>query len=154
MILAIDPGPKESAFVMLDDDLRPIQFDKGDNEKLLGIVKCYSTENICDHFAIEMVASYGMAVGATVFETCVWVGRFWERSNAPKKKIIYRMDEKMNLCKNSRAKDGNIRQALIDRFGVVGTKKQPGWFYGFKSDIWAAYAVGVTYHDLYLTEVE
>ena len=44
-------------------------------------------------------------------------------------------------------KDGNVRQALIDRFGVVGTKKDPGWFYGFHADIWQAYAVGVTYMD-------
>ena len=46
-----------------------------------------------------------------------------------------------------RAKDSNIRQALIDRFGVVGTKKNPGWFYGVSKDVWAAIAVGVTYHD-------
>ena len=45
------------------------------------------------------------------------------------------------------------RQALIDRFGVVGTKSNKGWFYGFKSDIWSAYAVGVTYHDMYLQEI-
>jgi hypothetical protein len=49
-----------------------------------------------------------------------------------------------------KAKDSNIRQALIDRFGEVGIKKNPGWFYGFKKDIWQAYAVGITYHDLYL----
>ena len=50
-----------------------------------------------------------------------------------------------------KAKDSNIRQALIDRFGPVGTKKNPGWFYGVSKDVWAAIAVGgVTFHDLYL----
>lgn len=93
-----------------------------------------------------------MAVGQTVFETCVWIGRFKEIAEAQNIKVdyIYRKDEKMNLCYSMKAKDSNIRQALIDRFGVVGTKKNPGWFYGFKKDIWAAYAVGITYLDMYL----
>ena len=105
-----------------------------------------------DIAVIEMVASYGMAVGATVFETCVAIGQFKEiaeNQDIPVE-FIYRKDEKMNLCQSMRAKDSNIRQALIDRFGVVGTKKNPGWFYGFKKDIWSAYAVGVTYCDMYL----
>lgn len=98
---------------------------------------------------IEMIASYGMAVGKEVFDTCVWIGRFKEIAlfNNIKVEYIYRKDEKMNICHSMKAKDSNIRQALIDRFGAVGTKKNPGWFYGFKADVWQAYAVGVTYLD-------
>jgi hypothetical protein len=73
---------------------------------------------------IEMIASYGMPVGKEVFDTYVWIGRFAEASGMPTN-YIYRKDEKMNICHSMRAKDSNIRQALIDRFGVVGTKKNP-----------------------------
>ena len=80
-----------------------------------------------DLLVIEMIASYGMTVGQTVFETCVWIGRFVEIAsfNNIKFEYIYRKDEKMNLCYSMKAKDSNIRQALIDRFGPVGTKKNP-----------------------------
>ena len=80
-----------------------------------------------DLLVIEMIASYGMAVGQTVFETCVWIGRFVEIAsfNNIKFEYIYRKDEKMNLCYSMKAKDRNIRQALIDRFGPVGKKKNP-----------------------------
>lgn len=74
-----------------------------------------------------MIASYGMAVGKEVFETCVWIGRFIEIAIFKNIEVeyIYRKDEKMNLCNSMKAKDSNIRQALIDRFGEVGTKKNP-----------------------------
>lgn len=80
-----------------------------------------------DLLIIEMIASYGMAVGKEVFETCVWIGRFEELalSRAVATKYIYRKDEKMNICHSMKAKDSNIRQALIDRFGEVGTKRNP-----------------------------
>ena len=76
---------------------------------------------------IEMIASYGMAVGKEVFDTCVWIGRFVELARLQNIGVeyIYRKDEKINICNSMKAKDSNIRQALIDRFGEVGTKKNP-----------------------------
>lgn len=143
MILSIDPGNIESAFCLIDKETyKPIKFGKIRNEELLNIVK----NEFYDDFVIEMIASYGMPVGKEVFDTCVWIGRFIQTSYCYGF-YIYRKEEKLNLCGSMKAKDSNIRQALIDRFGIVGTKKQQGWFYGFKKDIWAAYAVGVTWLD-------
>ena len=149
LILAIDPGNVNSAYVLMEKETyKPIEFELLENnlvrEKVLNLDY--------DCLAIEMVASYGMAVGESVFDTCVWIGRFIEcvqERNIPYTRV-YRIEEKMNICHDSRAKDSNIRQALIDRFGIVGTKKNPGFFYGFKKDIWAAYAVGCTYIDMTL----
>lgn len=146
LILAIDPGNVNSAYVLMEKETyKPVEFGLLENnlvrEKVLNLDY--------DCLAIEMVASYGMAVGESVFDTCVWIGRFIEcvqKRNIPYTKV-YRMEEKMNICHDSRAKDCNIRQALIDKFGFVGTKKNPGFFYGFKKDIWAAFAVGCTYID-------
>lgn len=148
-ILAIDPGNIESAYVIMGEDYKPLEFGKVDNNKLLEYMKIPIYEKV----VVEMVASYGMAVGATVFETCVWIGRYLQAADVPTERI-YRKDVKMNLCGQTRAKDSNIRQALIDRFAQhdlkngKGTKKNKDWFYGFKADIWAAYAVGVTYLDM------
>ena len=103
-----------------------------------------------------MVASYGMPVGREVFETCVWIGRFTEALKGRCQiTYIYRKDEKLTICNSPRANDATIKQALVDRFAYgqpnhgKGTKKMPGWFYGFRQDVWAAYAVAVTYHDMY-----
>jgi hypothetical protein len=95
--------------------------------------------------AIEAIASYGMPVGAEVFNTCIFVGRFqqaWRDPNAVR--LIYRRDVKLLMCGSARAKDANIRQALIDKLGPVGTKAAPGPLYGVKSHAWAALAVAVT----------
>ena len=148
-ILAIDPGNIESAYCIIEaKTYKLLEFNKIKNETLeVGFWN--QNQYKIDKLVIEMIASYGMAVGKEVFDTCVWIGRFVElaRLQAIEVEYIYRKDEKMNLCHSMKAKDSNIRQALIDRFGEVGTKKNPGWFYGFKKDIWSAYAVGVTYLD-------
>lgn len=162
MILAIDPGNKESGVVIVDSKtLKPIFAEKMDNDELIDcIYEKFEPFNAYNDVAIEMIASYGMPVGVEVFETCVFIGRLKEAiSNVyPGVSIdyIYRKDEKMNLCQSMKANDTTIKQALVDRFTPgqknygKGTKKEPGWFYGFAKDIWAAYAVAVTYKDMYL----
>ncbi|NBV46789.1 MAG: hypothetical protein EBR86_14410, partial [Planctomycetia bacterium] len=100
-----------------------------------------------DLLAIEMIQAMGMAVGAEVFTTAVWIGRFIEAagfgSTAPHR-LIYRTSVKLHLCGTSRAKDPNIRQRLIDLYGPVGTKKSKGPLYGVRSHVWSALAIAVT----------
>lgn len=149
VILAIDPGNIESGYCLMCDNYAPILHGKDENEHLLDTTMYWDY----DVLVIEKVASYGMAVGKDVFETCEWVGRFTQE--AARRGIpthpVYRKDEKLNLCGDSRAKDANIRQALIDRFAKTpsgkGTKKEPDFFYGFAADAWMAFAVGVTWID-------
>lgn len=160
-ILAIDPGNIESAYVVVDENMKPIKFDKIPNNQLYGKME-YGAFDDCEKIAIEMIASYGMAVGKEVFDTCVWIGRFiqiliYEYDKVPQ--YVYRQDEKMYLCHSMRAKDSNIQRALIDKFAQhdlkrgKGTKKNPDWFYGFHNDIWAAYAVAYAYREM-LKEIE
>lgn len=163
-ILAIDPGTTDSAYVLMNDDytIKNRNFYKFKNELVLKAIK--DIGGIYDDgmtVVIEMVASYGMRVGQEVFDTCVWIGRYTQAAieRGCKVEYVFRMEEKMALCHNSRAKDSNIRQALIDRFADhdlkngKGTKDNPDWFFGFKADVWAAYAVGVTWLDKKQEEV-
>ena len=146
IILAVDPGPKKSAWVYYDSaDSRIMGAKIDSNDEVKAMLTRFRTD-IEPRCAIEMVASYGMPVGAEVFETCVWIGRFLEAwgMNHPPVILVYRADVKMYLCGSMRAKDSNIRQALIDRFGKPGTKKQPGRTYGMSGDMWSALAVAVT----------
>ena len=140
-LLAIDPGTTESA-VLYWDGTSARNASIMSNEALLAWI----LSNDCPHdlCCIEMLASYGMPVGREVFETCVWIGRFyeaWRQHARNEPRLVYRRDVKMHHCGTARAKDGNIRQALIDKYGEPGTKKAPGRTYGLKSHLWAAFAL-------------
>ena len=149
-ILAIDPGNIDSAYVIVDEHHRILDKNKVSNEVMLDIVKAGNY----DELVIEKIACYGMPVGAETFDTCIWIGRFQQASPHCKDvSFVFRREEKITLCNSMRAKDANIRQALIDKFAQhdfkngKGTKKNPDWFYGFAKDEWAAYAVGTTWLD-------
>lgn len=149
--LSIDPGNEKTAYSLLDEEYKLLDFGIKPNNEMLSIIKNYANSHT--DFVIEMVASYGMAVGKEVFETVFWIGRMFQYAEGYNSvNRIYRKDVKMNLCHTMKAKDGNVRQALIDRFGEVGTKKNQGHFYGVSKDVWAAIAVGVTFIDMKVGE--
>ncbi|RZZ85674.1 hypothetical protein [Pseudoxanthomonas winnipegensis] len=139
-ILAIDPGTTESGWCLLQGG-RVLASGVSDNRDVLANVN----EHGADVLAIEMIASYGMAVGREVFDTCVWIGRYQQVWRSPESvRLVYRRDVKLHLCGNAKAKDPNIRQALIDLLGPAGTKKSPGPTHGVRSHAWAALGVAVT----------
>ncbi len=159
LILAVDPGPEQSGYVLYSTDgARVIDMGIVPNIDIMFVID----DRRIDEMVIEMVASYGMAVGASVFMTCVWIGRFIEHFSS-RSTLLYRKQRNedgmdsvcMHLCKNNRAKDSNIRQALIDKFPPtgggkvpqIGTKKQPGPLYGVKEHMWSALALAVTYSE-------
>lgn len=144
MILGIDPGPFQSAYVFWD----------GSQVAFRHIVPSADISNVIDNspgivVAVEHLQCFGMSVGASVFETAYWIGEFRRcaRQSGCDFRKVFRSEVKMHFCNSMRAKDSNIRQALIDRFGAPGTKKNRGVTYGVHGDMWSALAIAVMVHD-------
>jgi hypothetical protein len=106
----------------------------------------------------EMIACYGMTAGKSLFETCVWIGRFIDAfCNAKKDKnaysLMYRGEIKKNIAHVSKGGDAQVNAGLRERMGDKGTKKEPGPMYGMMNDLNAALCVALTFKD-YLDEYE
>ena len=167
-IIAIDPGPEQSAWVEMDDQYIVRDFGIVENETMRKEIEAFAHITDNPRMVIEKIASMGMAVGAETFETCVWSGRFMEMFIAQTGRTpdrIPRVPIKVHLCGTAKAKDANIRQALIDRFGgsaalqkakaaklnrkgeVIAPAVEAGPLAGISSHCWAALAVAVVYVD-------
>lgn len=148
-IVCIDPGTRESGYAIIETHTwPPVVGDCGvmDNEEMAGrfVRDWFGSTTV-----IEKIESYGMAVGAEVFETVFWSGVFARGIGLDNTHRLPRREVKLTLCGSPRAKDANIRQAILDIYGgkeaAIGTKKAPGPLYGVRSHAWAALAVGLTY---------
>jgi hypothetical protein len=132
-VFAIDPGTTKSGWVSLVNGV-PALWGWADNDVL--IEKLQTIWGQESTLVIEDIGNYGMAVGRDTFDTCKWMGRF-DQAHVTDAIFIPRPTIKTHLCGVASAKDGNVRQALIDRYGgdeiAVGGKKcqrckGKGWF--------------------------
>jgi hypothetical protein len=149
IVLAVDPGSEVSAWVLYDGE-RVIAHAIHGNYQM-----SRAAWSLADCVVIEQITSYGMAVGREVFETVWWAGRFHEaveRAGTPAYRLP-RRDVKLHLCQSARAKDSNVRQAVVDKFGgkdkAIGRKAAPGPLYGVKADCWQALALAITWIELH-----
>ncbi len=148
LIYGLDPGTTQSALVAYDSESHwsmPDYFIG--NDAMLEL--CYRIRRMRPHaiLVIEQIESMGMAVGKETFETVFWSGRFFEAWGANATRLTRRA-VKLHLCGSMRAKDANIRQALLDKFGgdsAIGKKATPGPLYGLHGHGFAALAVAVTW---------
>lgn len=156
MILALDPGPKETAYLLKGDCGRIHAWGKLSNDQASAVVASAEhrhgdTEGpvpvVC-----EMIACYGMAVGAEVFDTAVWIGEYRRicRDRGIPWHTLTRAEVKQRLCHHTvGVNDSVIRKRLIDLYGgkdkAIGRKASPGPLYKVKSDVWAALAVATAW---------
>lgn len=155
-ILAIDPGSSVSGWVAYVPEHRELtNLAIEPNEKLVDRLRT-DTFAIGLTVVIEWTAPRGMPASAELFETMWWAGRFTEAAIGSGLSVarLERSLVKRFLCGTTAAKDANVRQALIDRFGgvggkeaAIGRKSAPGPLYGVSSHLWAALGVAVTYAD-------
>lgn len=144
LTVGIDPSPNKHAYAVLREDGSLLAFGHD------FIEECPQLENA--QYIIEMVACYGMAAGASLFDTCVEIGKLeallndadtpFPPSAEPAKKIT-RKQVVTQLCGSSKGNDSNVRQALIDLFGGPDSIKKGGKLYKVSKDVWAALAIAV-----------
>lgn len=156
ILVAIDPGSAESAFVAYNTATHGLRaFGTVPNDRLLEQLADLSAD--VELVAIELIEPrYGLQAGWEVLDTARWVGRF-QQAVAPLRVELLRRSEILRHLgvvtagKAARVSaDAGVRAALIDRFGgpgAIGRKATPGPLYGISGDVWSAVAVAVVQAD-------
>lgn len=142
-IYAIDPGPTESALVILGNPPDPQEHIPArfiPNDAMLEYLRRH-TDGL-GLLCVEWLECQGAVVGASTFATAFAAGRFVEAWGGPHA-LILRRDVKLHLCASVKAKDPHIREAVIARLGAPGTKRQQGPTYGWAGHCWQAGAVAL-----------
>lgn len=178
LVVGIDPGPEFTAYAIFDGQTVIKSEIRKNAEFMLELSRILEQKPTL--VGIEKIASYGMAVGEEVFETCVFTGRIlefidqwnerdYDAGEAIKYERFKRKEIVQHICRSTRANDANVRAALIDRVGPPTIKKLtprfgkkgqelkpvlasvPGPTFGVTKDQWAALAVAVLAWDTVTT---
>lgn len=149
IIVGVDPGPEESAWVAWDGHTIVDHGEAANMDLLVDMATRLQHGFPSERIVIEQIRGFGVIASDKLFDTCFWVGRFYQAWGnevcelMPRKKVI------AHLCgTGAKGNDRFVREALIARVGEQGSKKQPGPTYGISGHKWAALAVAVTWEDL------
>lgn len=145
-ILGIDPGTTQSGWCLLHPSGK-VDAGVSDNDQLL-----YGLGDMpADVLAVELFEARGMPIGNESIETILYTGRLIQAWGYSTVRRVKRSEVKRHLCGSLRAKDANVRQAILDAYGgkevAIGRKANPGPLYGVTSHAWAALAVAITARD-------
>jgi hypothetical protein len=134
--VGIDPGQRTSGLCRIEPAAkgawRPtLALARAPNP---AVADCLANARGLAGVGIETASCYGLPVGASVFETVLWAGRFAQAAFACTENVflVTRAQVKRALCPGERANDVAVRQRLLSMFGPVK---------GVGSHAWAALAV-------------
>ena len=128
LILSVDPGTTRSGFVVIDSETRDV-LDAGVVSNDVMLMKCRGASIAgIEMLVYEQIAAQGLAVGFETFETCFWSGAFAQAFHESHSvaaspvgssivRPVKRHQVKTYLCGTQKAKDANIRRALLDLYG-------------------------------------
>tara|TARA_R100001510_G_scaffold55168_1_gene58725 strand:+ start:43 stop:561 length:519 start_codon:yes stop_codon:yes gene_type:complete len=126
--IGLDPGTTKTGWVVFNPkDETVLHAGHDPNEFVMNLLECGGPK---DKIIMECFAAQGMPLGESSIETVRWEGRFIERARTEVCRIS-RREIKILICNSARAKDANIRQALVDMFAYgygnhgYGTKAEP-----------------------------
>ena len=150
VIYSIDPGLKATAWTLMHNDCRLIAFDMV--EKALQIKDRLKALPADVDVVIERPVCRRHS-GSEVSETAIFTGML--ASYADHCRVTFLTRSKIRgVLGATRGGDAKVIKRLVQRFAPgqanhgKGTKKDPGYFYGMKADIWQAYAAGVAFNTM------
>jgi len=155
-IIGIDPGPATSGWVEINTAGQVVAATEYANDDVCRKLFEY---NPGDLIAIEDFTPYGKSLGQESMATIKWVGEFRQfcKHDGLHYIEIPRPEVKLHHCDCRTAKDSDVRDAMIHRYGpgkdcAIGLKKSPGPLYGIKTHLWPALAVALVALDRYHKE--
>jgi len=155
IVLSLDPGNIESAFILWDGD-KEIMLNKDKIPNIELKSKLFELTKQVEIVLIEYISSYHMPVGQSIFDVACWCGIFKEicESYDVKVKFVFRPSIKMHHAHALRkVNDAVINSILREKYGEDNTIKKPNKVYWnvfvekakgnkyMSGDLWAAFAL-------------
>jgi hypothetical protein len=139
-LVSIDPGTTHSAFMRFNP--RSMTWDRfGKVPNAIVLTRLFTLQP--EMVVCEDMQAMGRPCGAEVFATVRYTGRIQQIcfTEGIPFHLIKRTTVKKFLCPKMRAKDKDVRAAMIALYGPQGSKKEPGRTYGIANDVWSAFAI-------------